>query len=203
MPAMTPGASPPADYPQQLFSHLQAWRHHLEQAIATPQTPQAPMPTAPAGGGSEQAEPAPPDQPGSRDDTSSGSQSTKIDPDEYLQQPEYGYGSGINELVREQISNVRQQGPENRYASADLPVNTAFGQKLRNIAADTTPPMTTRSLYFNRGAEQSMTGPSTGPDVRFAAPPPASQWWKASQGLASRVGDRVRAEDIIDVPPIQ
>ena len=179
-----PPTGPPADYAQQLFSHLQAWRQYLEQSLGTsPTTTSPPV-------GSQQVVSEPPEQPGFRSGTLSGTPPATPDlPDEYLERPEYDYGYGIDAL--------------RRHTSADQPVNTAFGQKMASVAPDAAPRARVQSLYGNRGAGPSTSGVPTGRDPRRAAPPATSRWWEARQGLRPGTGERPRAEDIIDVPPLQ
>ncbi|MEO3760792.1 FAD-dependent oxidoreductase [Mycobacterium sp. B14F4] len=187
MPGMTPpGTSPPADYAQQLFTYLQTWRQHLEQAAGAAQGaapgqdgyPSSPTQASGTGSGSPKPDPvlidAPEDDFATRMDTGSGSTARDM-------------------LLRE---------PERRYGSADQPSGTAFGAKLGRVPDDTMPPGIPRSLLSDRGPGTA-GGMQTGQDSRRNAPEPTSTWWEAGRGRSPGAEDKPGPENILDVPPPQ
>lgn len=230
MPPMAPpgpvggATNPPADYAQQLFSYLQAWRQYLEQATgAAPVVPTPPTttPTTGAQPGDHRptGSPATGDQSSgaqSADSQSSGSQSSGSQSSGsqssfgtsdlgVVLRPRDPYGtitdrpnlSGLQEAV------ARPRTTDLRGADAGLRSGgSAFSAKMSAAAPAPSSGGATQSLFRRRTASApSPTVSSTGQDPRRAAPPATSRWWEAGQGRRPGFKEQPDAINLITLRP--
>ncbi len=201
-PGMAPGfgagpPNPPADYAQQLFGYLQAWRHYLEQAVTNASgsiQPLQPTGSAPQSMGTQSAgaHPTESGSTGSQSDGSSGSQSSgsqsavapKNETRVFLR-PRDSFGtltdlkdfSGPELFSRPDFTGPA--GPEIRPISG----GSAFAAKMTAADSPSSTASTTQSLFSSRGASApAPTASQAGQDPRRAAPPATSRWWAAEEG---------------------
>jgi hypothetical protein len=235
MPPMTapgtvpPGASPPADYSQQLFGYLQAWRQYLEHATSNASgsiQPLQPMGSYPgsypngypaaeqsAGSQSSASQPTDSSSTGSQatGDTgseasgtqSSGSQTSFAPKNEnrVVLRPKDPYGtiSGFNLSGRGEQPNRA----EFTGGSSDPGVRSAFARKLAPEA--TTSPVHGASLFGRAATTPSPTVSTTvtgaGMDPRHAAPPATSRWWLAGQGQRPGIKEQRDPTRLVNIRP--
>lgn len=231
MPPMTapgttpPGSSPPADYSQQLFGYLQAWRQYLEHATSNasgsiqPLQPMGPYPgqyppgsqsaeyssaaTEPTDSSSTGSQAAGDAGSGSSAAQSSGSPSSSAQKNDnrVVLHPKDPYGtiSGLTlSGLREQLGRAEFDRP-----SPDPAAGSAFAKKLAPEA--TTAPVEGASLYGRTQSTPSPTVSTTvtgaGLDPRRAAPPAASRWWLASQGQRPGIKEQRDPTRLVNIRP--
>jgi hypothetical protein len=115
-PPKPPGPPAPADYTQQLFGYLQAWRQYLEQMTgATPGSPQA----------STAQQPAPPNRPA--DDSDKGS-NPPWPPSQLDVQPESPGGSQLSDQANQLIEIPPTSEYRSEYSRPGVDPTNPFGQ---------------------------------------------------------------------------
>jgi hypothetical protein len=236
MPPMTapgtnpPGSSPPADYSQQLFGYLQAWRQYLEHATSNAsgsiQPLQPPMGAYPgsyppghptgsqsAGYPSAASEPTDSSSTGSQATGDTGSESSATQssgsPSSFAQKndnrvvlrPKDPYGT----ITGFNLRGLREQlnRAETNGPGSDPAVGSAFAKKLTPEAS--TSPARGASLYGRAPSTPSPTVSTTvtgaGLDPRRAAPPATSKWWLTGQGHRPGIKEQRDPTRLVNIRP--
>jgi hypothetical protein len=203
-----PGANPPADYGQQLFGYLQAWRQYLERAIgaspvAYPQpTASPPAPTQPATGPRPTDAPPPDPQPTGSQNTGSQWPFVNTNLAEIYLRPKDYYGAITGPRTMGEFDGPFDSSESRDFATPDSLSGTAFTHKTPAASAASIPEAS-QSLYRGRTADTpSAVVTHVASDPRRTAPPEESRWWAAGQGRRPGFADRREEQSLVNLRPI-